>query len=170
VYRVDLPNDKCSTELLKSCLAALRFLFNCYRVQIDPDTFNASLVLKAWGTLAAKGDSIPARPHRLARLLDVPSVPKTVAVELMTSLAEHIQRTDLQVQAKSLRHKGASGFDVEEYIADHKLDVIGPANWKDASITMLSLSCLSPTGGIAWAHEAHGLEHQALERKRGAVA
>src|SRR5208282_4124798 len=33
-----------------------------------------------------------------------------------------------------------------------------------SSITMLSLSCLSRAEGIAWAHEAHCLERQALER------
>ena len=41
---------------------------------------------------------------------------------------------------------------------------------KLASMTMLSSPCISPSKDIAWAHEAHTLECQTLERKRDAIS
>jgi hypothetical protein len=76
-YCVDLPNDDAATLLLRRCHAALALRFDDDTVRVDVTTFNAARIWKVYGTLAAKGDPTPDRPHRLARLLEVPP---TVAV------------------------------------------------------------------------------------------
>jgi hypothetical protein len=75
-YRVDLPNDSDSQRLVESVLKALAHRFDDAKVKIDQTVFNAARIVKAYGTLAAKGDNfvngranLDPRPHRLAKLL-----------------------------------------------------------------------------------------------------
>lgn len=69
-YRVDLPNDEASTELVKGVLRGLKKRFADPRAEVDTSTFNASRIAKILGTHARKGDhlvgvpGIPDRPHR----------------------------------------------------------------------------------------------------------
>lgn len=72
LYRVELPNDRESLELVKSVLEALSFKFSDERVSVDTTTSNAARIWKLYGTTARKGDSIEERPHRRSRLLKVP--------------------------------------------------------------------------------------------------
>ena len=75
LYRMDLPNDEESRRKLEQCLAILAARFDDAQVVVDQTTFNASRISKLYGTLAAKGDSVPelGRVHRIARILDVPA-------------------------------------------------------------------------------------------------
>jgi hypothetical protein len=66
LYRVDLPNDDESTELVKRVLHSLARRFDTAAATVDTTTYNASRILKIPGTTARKGDSIPDRPHRVA--------------------------------------------------------------------------------------------------------
>lgn len=80
LYRIELPNDAASRLLLEQCLGALSARFSDPFVQVDRTTFNASRISKLYGTLAAKGDSVPklGRVHRLARILEAPDQVQTV--------------------------------------------------------------------------------------------
>jgi len=69
--RVDLPNDNAARELIERCLKALALWFDDELVRVDCTTFNAARIWKLYGTLAAKGDNLPERPHRLARLMEI---------------------------------------------------------------------------------------------------
>jgi hypothetical protein len=72
LYAVDLPaNDD---GYVQRCLAALAKRFDDDRVVIDQAVFNPARIWRLYGTLAAKGDSIPARPHRMSRIIDAPPV------------------------------------------------------------------------------------------------
>jgi len=71
LYRVDLPGDDGGT--VKRLLQSLAAKFNSERVHIDQSVFNAGRICKLPGTLSRKGDSIPDRSHRRARLLEVPA-------------------------------------------------------------------------------------------------
>lgn len=69
-YRVALPaNDGRVVEL---SLAALAERFDDERVKLDRTVHNPARIWKLYGTVARKGDTIPGRPRRLSRLLDVP--------------------------------------------------------------------------------------------------
>jgi hypothetical protein len=71
-YRVDLPNNDATTQLFRRFLEALSRQYSDARVKIDTSVFNAARIWKLPGTLACKGADMPDRPHRMARLIDVP--------------------------------------------------------------------------------------------------
>jgi hypothetical protein len=70
LWRIDLPADDGGT--VKRLLHALAARFDRDKVKIDTSVFNPSRICKLPGTLARKGDSTPKRPHRMAKLLEVP--------------------------------------------------------------------------------------------------
>jgi hypothetical protein len=72
LYRVDLPNDRESLELVKGILEALALKFSDRTVEVDTTTCNAARIWKLYGTTARKGDDTGDRPHRRSRLLKVP--------------------------------------------------------------------------------------------------
>ncbi len=67
---VDLPAD--DDSLAKRVLIALDGRFSDDAVSVDTAVFNPSRISKVYGTFARKGDDVPSRPHRMARLLEVP--------------------------------------------------------------------------------------------------
>jgi hypothetical protein len=71
LYRVDLAAD--DGACVERILRALAARFNNDRVKIDQKVFNPSRICKLPGTLARKGDSTPTRPHRRAKLLEIPN-------------------------------------------------------------------------------------------------
>jgi hypothetical protein len=70
LYRLDGPAD--DGGLVERLLRAVAARFDSEHVKIDRKVFNASRICKVPGTLARKGDHTPDRPHRQARLLEVP--------------------------------------------------------------------------------------------------
>lgn len=74
LYRVDTPNDTASATQVQALLASLAVRFDTPQVKIDQTVFNAARLVKLYGTHARKGDDIPERPHRLARILSMPEV------------------------------------------------------------------------------------------------
>src|SRR5258706_12316128 len=87
LYSIDLANDGDSADLIKSCLAALSYLFSDGSVKVDISTANASRIFKLYGTLACKGDKTPERPHRGAAILAAPEERRTVWSEKLSNLA-----------------------------------------------------------------------------------
>jgi hypothetical protein len=70
LYRIDLPaNDG---GLVKKFLAALAFRFDDDKATVDQAVSNPSRIWKLYGTVSRKGDSLPDRPHRLARIIETP--------------------------------------------------------------------------------------------------
>jgi P4 family phage/plasmid primase-like protien len=99
LYRIDLPNDQESTTLVKGILESLATRFSDSVVKIDRSVFNPSRVCKLYGTLAAKGDHTPERPHRIARILEVPETIEVVSIDLLRGLLPPVQ-TSLRPAAK----------------------------------------------------------------------
>ena len=122
LYRLDIPNDPASTDLVKHCLHALGLLFSDDQVIVDPSTYNASRIWKVYGTLAAKGDNTPARPHRLAKLLEVPSRIEVVSSELLSQLAAMVPTASKERSAKG-------SFDLAAWISQHQIPVVAEAPW-----------------------------------------
>ena len=73
LYRIDLPNNAEALASVASALAELDRRYSDDTVKVDVTSANAARIWKAYGTVARKGDSIPGRPHRLSRILEVPS-------------------------------------------------------------------------------------------------
>jgi hypothetical protein len=68
LYKINRPVD--DGDVVKKCLEALALRFDDDRVKVDQAVFNPARIWKLYGTLSRKGDSLPDRPHRLARILE----------------------------------------------------------------------------------------------------
>lgn len=86
LYRIDLPNDDDAKKLLEAVLKTLAGRFDDDRVKVDTGVFNASRISKLYGTEARKGDPLPDRPHRIARILSAPQKPAEVDLKQLRAL------------------------------------------------------------------------------------
>lgn len=73
LYPIELPNNPEALASVAGALAELDRRYSDDVVKVDVTSANAARIWKAYGTVARKGDSIPGRPHRLSRILEVPS-------------------------------------------------------------------------------------------------
>jgi hypothetical protein len=104
LYRVDLPNEGASTELVKRVLVALAGRFDADNCLVDRKVFDAPRLVKAYGTYVAKGENTPERPHRFARVLSSPAEPSPVPVGLLEAVAAEATGPDMGAQVG--RHRG----------------------------------------------------------------
>lgn len=76
---VNLPNTDTATQKHRQLLHALDERFSSGKAKVDKSTFNPSRIWKLPGTLAMKGPHTVDRPHRYARLIDVPNDARSYA-------------------------------------------------------------------------------------------
>lgn len=138
--KIDLPNDNESTDLVKRCLLALDYKFSNEVVKVDTSTFNAARIWKLYGTVARKGSNVPNRPHRVARLLDVPEGVGYANVEVVTkeqldALAATLPKVDHTKDKSSGKTQGntTSNFDPAKYAEEHGATVLKVKPWTDLS-------------------------------------
>ena len=86
LYRIDLPNDEDSRQLVADVLTHLAMLFDGDDGKIDAQCHDAPRIMKLPGTMARKGPSTPERPHRQSQIVDDPGNPGIVTAELLRSL------------------------------------------------------------------------------------
>jgi hypothetical protein len=85
LYPIDLPAE--DGGLVQRCLQALASAGDD-RVEIDQAVHNPARIWRLPGTWNCKGDSIPDRPHRLAKVLSAPDAPVAVPGALLGGLAQ----------------------------------------------------------------------------------
>ena len=124
---VDFPNDGPAKILVENFLKALDFRFSDDKTHVDTGMANAARIWKLYGTLAAKGDSTPDRPHRYSRLLSKP----TTRVEAPRAFIELVAATLPQEPKKDPKfyHGNGKTFDLLAFIATHFPDTRGPLPW-----------------------------------------
>ncbi len=125
LYRIDLPNDADSAALIKNCLEATAARFTDDKVAVDLKNFNAARIWKLYGTLACKGDDMPDRPHRLARIIEGKNL-GFVAVELLQKLAA------LAPEPRKPDNAGNGhfqSFDLDDFVARHGIAVKRVSDW-----------------------------------------
>jgi len=70
LYRIDLPNDDAARDKMRGLLQNLHAMFCTPQVALDTSVFNASRIVKCYGTATRKGDATPERPHRRSQFLE----------------------------------------------------------------------------------------------------
>lgn len=73
LYKIDIENNQQNKELIQRCLKVLDAMFSNEFVDIDTSVFNPARICKLYGTLAQKGKNTANRPHRMSKMLSVPS-------------------------------------------------------------------------------------------------
>lgn len=78
-------------NLMKDCLQVLSLLFSDNQASIDTTVFNPSRIIKLAGTISAKGSGTDERPHRMSKVLKVPSDMKEVEKSKLIILADMLK-------------------------------------------------------------------------------
>jgi Domain of unknown function (DUF927) len=124
LYRIELPNDVQCCELVKRCLEALALQFGDPLVDVDTTTYNASRICKVYGTIAGKGDDTAERPHRVAKILDVPEQVVVVDRVLLEGLASRLPRPAEKGRGEK------TGFDLTHWIQIHNFEIAAQGEWQ----------------------------------------
>ena len=120
---VDLPNDADSLALVKGVLAALASRFNDAVIHVDQSVSNAARICKLYGTQARKGDPTQERPHRYARLLDVPEKLPPVSVKTLRAIAGTVPEPIKPKPDRAQSAQYGEAFDVVAFLSRHGLRV-----------------------------------------------
>lgn len=153
LYLIDLPTE--DGGLVKRCLAGLDHRFSDASVKVDTSVFNPARIWKLYGTPACKGDSTASRPHRMARLLEVPDQLKVVSSSMLLALAsepedpENLQPAPEPGRRKEHRPtlgKSDEGFDLEKFMAEHFPDAKGPDPYAEGGRIWVLSDCFFRPG------------------------
>ena len=123
LYRIDLPNDETSKALIERCLKALGAAFDTPAKdgnpgwEVDPTMANAARICKLYGTLARKGDHTPERPHRRARILEVPEPIEVAPLEVLEALAA--RAPEEEPQQRDRPRSDGPGIDLEDWLQEY---------------------------------------------------
>lgn len=112
LFRIDLQAE--DSALVKRVLIRLERDFGTDGVKVDQTVFNPARIVKLYGTLAAKGDSTPERPHRMSRILEVPQDLRPVPRALLEEYAGELEKP-----APSEPAGYQDGIDLEALIRKH---------------------------------------------------
>lgn len=87
IFRIDLPANDLSQQIVKGVLVALGNKFDAPGAKVDRAMHNAAKVSKLPGTWARKGPHSEERPHRLAKIVYQPETLEVVTVDQLKALA-----------------------------------------------------------------------------------
>ncbi|OQA87645.1 MAG: hypothetical protein BWY31_00587 [Lentisphaerae bacterium ADurb.Bin242] len=126
MYRIDLP--AADEGLVQNCLNGISTAGNEH-VKVDVTVHNPARIWRIPGTMNCKGDSIPSRPHRMARILSVPRTIKAVTPEQMTTAASW--KSSQEAGSLQAEPRSVSGeFDLDDWIRQYCPELGQPQEWK----------------------------------------
>jgi P4 family phage/plasmid primase-like protien len=138
LYRVDLPNDPVSTEIVKQGLAVLDALFSSTTATVDTANYNAGRIWKLYGTVSRKGDDTLERPHRRSRLMTVPDRLETVTAGQLEQLGRSLP-PEAQFPSKSpVETKGYMNIlNLSDWLREHNIHVKSEKPYQNGTIYLL---------------------------------
>jgi hypothetical protein len=136
LVRIQLPVNKDTTALVQGILAGMAGMFDTDVVKVDRKTFNPSRILKAYGTVARKGDHTADRPWRVTSILDFPEGLRTVEENELRSLLAELPKpvqnkdkiSDSEIENKAIKIE----FFMAEAGISHRgrMDYMGGFKWQ----------------------------------------
>lgn len=140
LYKLDLPNTKEVTQLIKDFLYALDEKFSDDKAQVDKTTYNPARITKMYGTISCKGDSTETRPHRRSKIVQSPDKLEVVKEDLLKKVADlYINKKNIDKNVKNVHIKSKSKGDIkiEEWLTDNGLDVFKVKEESDRTVYVL---------------------------------
>ena len=120
-YKVDLPNDEETTEIIKHFYEYLGSLFSDDKVDIDTKVFNLARLCKLYGTTAKKGANLQDRPWRMSEIIYVPKDLNLTPIEKFKELADLLpKKEETKPTAKTIRV--GERFDLESWLVAHGIE------------------------------------------------
>ena len=120
-YKVDLPNDEETTEIIKHFYEYLGSLFSDDKVDIDTKVFNLARLCKLYGTTAKKGANLQDRPWRMSEIIYVPKDLNLTPIEKFKELADLLpKKEEPKPTAKTIRV--GERFALESWLVAHGIE------------------------------------------------
>ena len=127
MYRIELPAD--DGELVRRVIGEIAKA-SSEQVAIDTSVHNPARIWRLPGTMNCKGDSIPERPHRMARILEEPQDIVSVSLKQMQDIVSY-QNKDPQTDVPDDEWKHTiPAFDLDSWIAQYCPELGSPQPWK----------------------------------------
>ena len=127
MYRIDLPAD--DGELVRRVIGEIAKA-SSEQVAIDTSVHNPARIWRLPGTMNCKGDSIPERPHRMARILEEPQDIVPVSRKQMQDIVSYQNKAPLvDVPDDEWKHT-MPAFDLDSWIAQYCPELGSPQPWK----------------------------------------
>ena len=162
-YPIDAPNDLDTENLVKQVYAILSANFTDTKVKIDSQVGDANRIMRLPGSWGRKGRDSEERPHRLARILSVPS--KIVRTDIQF-LRSFVERYKVEEERPAYRQYQSSNeqFDLKSFMQEHGLVVRNEAPYGVGGVKYVLEQCpfdsqhhapdsaifVSPSGAIAF--------------------
>ncbi|MFA7197186.1 MAG: hypothetical protein WC092_06655 [Anaerovoracaceae bacterium] len=124
MYRISLP--AVDNELVKHCIAGIATAGDD-AVNIDTTVHNPARIWRIPGTMNCKGDNVPSRPHRMAKILSVPDEIELVSPEQM-ECATSWEKTEIVTNEEYT--EVVSSFDLDNWIVRFCPELGQPKDWK----------------------------------------
>lgn len=123
-YKVDLPNDEETTEIIKHFYEYLGSLFSDDKVDIDTKVFNLARLCKLYGTTAKKGANLQDRPWRMSEIVYVPKEIKPTPLAKFKELADLLPKEEPKVASNRRPNYQGGGvpFDLPTWLREHGLN------------------------------------------------
>ncbi|MDD2318294.1 MAG: hypothetical protein PHD57_13230 [Desulfobacterales bacterium] len=124
MYRIELPADdgglvqRVVAEVAKASSDA---------VKIDLTVHNAARIWRIPGTMNCKGDSIPTRPHRMAKII---CEPQDIVVVSGGMLKDIVSEVPSDSTPASIDGNTPSAFCIDDWIRQHCPELGAPQEWK----------------------------------------
>lgn len=118
-YKVDLPNDDDTTEIIKQFFSYLGSKFTDEFVDIDQKVFNKARLCKLYGTMAKKGANLADRPWRMSEIAYVPKSINVTPIEQFKTLADQAPKEEPKQLPNRNYYGGGQRFDLSTWLNEH---------------------------------------------------
>ena len=142
IYRIELPNDLESRDLVRACLEALAAQAPD-RVDVDRSVFNASRITTLYGTTKRKGEATPERPHRRSAILNVPESFEIVPKAKLEELAMWAPKKPAVARPEYTAPIGVR-LDLREWLVKHSVPILTTRPWitpEGESVELFEIPC-----------------------------
>ncbi len=134
LYRLDLPNDDETTQLIKQVLHGIQCRTDLTpnpndgnaTARVDCSTFNLARIGRLFGTWNRKGDNTLDRPHRCSELFDPPDEIGVVTREQLTAVAAW---APVQAEVRPFNSSPAAGPRQSHSTGDRSFSRLDVSRW-----------------------------------------
>lgn len=125
LYPIDMDNDQASEDCIKAFLEILANNFTDESIKIDTVLHDANRILRLSGSYGRKGRSTNERPHRLAKILSVPSEIVRMKREQVLAFNEKYAIKVEQPQRRQYNNSGmpSEQFNLRDFITKHGIEI-----------------------------------------------
>ena len=158
LYKIELPNDEESKNLIDKFLKSLDVMFSNEHAEVDKSVFNAGRITKMYGTFARKGLSTEDRPHRISRILRTPEIIKPTPIELIRKVANLLPEPERPTYSNNY---GKESFDLEQFMASNGIKYTSKTNVGGGTKYILEHCCFD--------HNHKGKDAAIFQMANGAI-